>query len=109
MSTTPVFILKEGTTRVRETQMNNIDAARIIAEFVRTTLGPYGMDKMLITTSKEETLTRITTTIVTNDGAEILKNIDVQHPVAKILIEVAKTQDSEVGDGTTRASKVLST
>jgi len=103
MSTTPVFILKEGTTRVRETQMNNIDAARIIAEFVRTTLGPYGMDKMLITTSKEETLTRITTTIVTNDGAEILKNIDVQHPVAKILIEVAKTQDSEVGDGTTSA------
>ncbi|MCP8307079.1 MAG: thermosome subunit [archaeon] len=103
MSLITASILKEGTVRARETQMNNIDAARIISGFVRTTLGPCGMDKMLITTSGDETLTKIPITIVTNDGAEILKNIDVQHPVAKILVEVAKAQDSEVGDGTTSA------
>ncbi|MEM3437138.1 MAG: thermosome subunit beta [Nitrososphaerales archaeon] len=103
MSLVTTSILKEGTSRTKDTQMNNINAARIISGFIRSTLGPYSMDKMLITTSDDESLTKITTVIITNDGAEILKRIDVKHPVAKILVEVAKTQDSEVGDGTTSA------
>ncbi|RJS85507.1 thermosome subunit, partial [Candidatus Bathyarchaeota archaeon] len=93
----PVLILKEGTsrTRGREAQRNNIMAARIIAEAIRTTLGPRGMDKMLI-----DSLGDIT---ITNDGATILDEIDVEHPAAKMMVEVAKTQDDEVGDGTTTA------
>ncbi|MEM2936393.1 MAG: thermosome subunit beta [Candidatus Bathyarchaeia archaeon] len=93
----PVLILKEGTgrRRGREAQENNIMAARIIGEVVRTTLGPRGMDKMLI-----DSLGDIT---ITNDGAAILKEIDVEHPAAKMIVEVAKTQDDMVGDGTTTA------
>jgi len=93
----PVLILKEGTSRRRgrEAQRNNIMAARIIAEVLRTTLGPRGMDKMLI-----DSLGDIT---VTNDGAAILDEIEVEHPAAKMMVEVAKTQDDEVGDGTTTA------
>ena len=93
----PVLILKEGTTRSRgkEAQRNNIMAARVIGEVLKTTLGPRGMDKMLI-----DSLGDIT---ITNDGAAILKEIDVEHPAAKMMVEIAKTQDDMVGDGTTTA------
>jgi thermosome len=93
----PVLILKEGTTRSRgkEAQRNNIMAARVIGEVLKTTLGPRGMDKMLI-----DSLGDIT---ITNDGAAILDEIDVEHPAAKMMVEIAKTQDDMVGDGTTTA------
>ena len=93
----PVLILKEGTQRTvgRDAQRLNIMAARVIAEAVRSTLGPRGMDKMLV-----DSLGDI---VITNDGVTILKEIDVEHPAAKMIIEVAKTQDNEVGDGTTTA------
>jgi thermosome len=91
----PVLILKEGTsrTRGREALRNNIVAAKIVAELMRTTLGPKGMDKMLIDSLGDVT--------VTNDGATILDEMDVQHPAAKMMVEMAKAQDKEVGDGTT--------
>jgi thermosome len=94
---TPVLILKEGTQRTvgRDAQRSNIMAAKIIAEAVRTTLGPRGMDKMLVDTLGD--------VVITNDGATILDEIDVEHPAAKMMVEVAKTQDDEVGDGTTTA------
>jgi thermosome len=90
-----VLFLKEGTSRSRgkEAQRNNIMAARIIGEVLRTTLGPRGMDKMLI-----DSLGDIT---ITNDGAAILKEMDVEHPAAKMIVEIAETQDDTVGDGTT--------
>jgi thermosome len=93
----PVLILKEGTTRAKgkEAQHANIMAAKVIAEAVKTSLGPKGMDKMLV-----ESFGDIT---ITNDGATILKEMDVQHPAAKMMVEVAKTMDNEVGDGTTSA------
>ncbi|GFN41326.1 MAG: thermosome subunit alpha [Marine Group I thaumarchaeote] len=93
--TMPVVLLKEGTTETKgnEAQKNNIQAAKIIAEIVRTSLGPRGMDKMLVDSLGDVT--------ITNDGATILKEIDVQHPTAKMLVEIAKTTDNEVGDGTT--------
>jgi len=93
----PVLILKEGTgrRRGRDARRNNIMAAQIIAEAIKTTLGPRGMDKMLI-----DSLGDIT---ITNDGAAILDEIDVEHPAAKMMVEVAKTQDDMVGDGTTTA------
>ncbi|MHC3129728.1 MAG: TCP-1/cpn60 chaperonin family protein [Candidatus Bathyarchaeota archaeon] len=93
----PILILKEGTSRSRgkEAQRNNIMAAKIIAEAIRSTLGPRGMDKMIV-----DSLGDIT---ITNDGAVILDEIDVQHPAAKMIVEVAKTQDEMVGDGTTTA------
>jgi len=92
---TPVLIMKEGTERQRgrDAMQNNIAAAIVIAEAVRTSLGPRGMDKMLVDQFGD--------VVITNDGATILKEIDVQHPAAKMMVEVAKTQDSEVGDGTT--------
>jgi len=91
----PVLILKEGTTRARgrEAQHNNIMAARIIAEAVKSSLGPKGMDKMLVDSLGDVT--------ITSDGKTILDEIDVEHPAAKMMVEVAKTQDDEVGDGTT--------
>ena len=91
----PIVILKEGSseTKGREAQKNNIAAAKIIAEIVRTSLGPRGMDKMLVDSLGDVT--------ITNDGATILKEIDVQHPAAKMLVEISKTTDNEVGDGTT--------
>ena len=91
----PIVLLKEGTseTKGREAQRNNIAAAKIIAEIVQTSLGPRGMDKMLVDSLGDVT--------ITNDGATILKEIDVQHPAAKMLVEIAKTTDNEVGDGTT--------
>jgi thermosome len=93
----PVLILKEGTTRSRgkEAQRNNIMAARVVGEVLKTTLGPRGMDKMLI-----DSLGDIT---ITNDGAAILNEIEVDHPAAKMMVEIAKTQDDMVGDGTTTA------
>jgi len=93
----PVLILKEGTTRNRgrEAQRNNTMAARIIGEVLKSTLGPRGMDKMLI-----DSLGDIT---ITNDGAAILGEMEVEHPAAKMMVEVAKTQDDMVGDGTTTA------
>jgi len=93
----PVLILKEGTSRSRgrEAQRNNTMAARIIGEVLKTTLGPRGMDKMLI-----DSLGDIT---ITNDGAAILEEMEVEHPAAKMMVEVAKTQDDMVGDGTTTA------
>ncbi len=96
-SGTPVLILKEGsaTTRGKEAQRNNIAAAKLIAEIVRTSLGPRGMDKMLVDSIGDVT--------ITNDGATMLKEVDVQHPAAKMLVEVSKTTDAEVGDGTTSA------
>ncbi|WP_297479525.1 thermosome subunit beta [Thermococcus sp.] len=97
MSGQPVIILPEGTQRYvgKDAQRLNILAARIVAETVRTTLGPKGMDKMLV-----DSLGDI---VVTNDGATILDKIDLQHPAAKMMVEVAKTQDKEAGDGTTTA------
>src|SRR4030066_2609957 len=91
----PVLILKEGTSRSRgkEAQRSNIMAARVVAETIRTSLGPMGMDKMLVAGFGDVT--------ITNDGATILKEMDIQHPVAKMMAEVSKTTDGEVGDGTT--------
>jgi thermosome len=93
----PIVLLKDGAseTKGREAQRNNIQAAKIIAEIVRTSLGPRGMDKMLVDSLGDVT--------ITNDGATILKEIDVQHPAAKMLVEISKTTDNEVGDGTTSA------
>lgn len=93
----PVLILKEGASEVKgnEAQRNNLYAARLISEIVKTSLGPRGMDKMLVDSLGDVT--------ITNDGATILKEIDVQHPAAKMLVEISKTTDNEVGDGTTSA------
>ncbi len=93
----PVVLLKEGAsqTKGKEAQKNNIAAAKIIAEIVHTSLGPRGMDKMLVDSLGDVT--------ITNDGATILKEIDVQHPAAKMLVEISKSTDNEVGDGTTSA------
>src|SRR4030066_123628 len=95
--TVPVIVLKEGTGRTtgREALKNNIMVAKIVSEAVKTTLGPSGMDKMLVTSFGD--------VAITNDGATIMKELDVQHPAAKMLGEVAKAQDNEVGDGTTTA------
>ena len=94
----PVIVLREDTerTRGRDAQRNNIMAAIVIAEAVKSALGPKGMDKMLVDSFGDIT--------VSNDGATILKEMDVAHPAAKMVIEVAKTVDSEVGDGTTTAA-----
>lgn len=92
-----VLVLPEGTRRLlgRDAQRMNILAARIVSEAVRTTLGPRGMDKMLVDSLGD--------VVITNDGVTILKEMEVEHPAAKMLVEVAKTQDDEVGDGTTTA------
>jgi thermosome len=94
----PILILKEGTQRSRgkEAQNSNIMAAKAVANAVRSTLGPRGMDKMLV-----DSLGDI---VITNDGATILREMDIEHPAAKMVVEVAKTQDDEVGDGTTTAA-----
>jgi thermosome len=91
----PVLILKEGTkeNKGREAQKNNIAAAKIVAGMVKTCLGPRGMDKMLVSSIGDAT--------ITNDGATILKEMDVEHPAAKMMVEIAKSVDNEVGDGTT--------
>ena len=95
MGNAPVIILREGTKRDKgkDAQFNNISAAMAISSAVKSSLGPRGMDKMLVDSVGD--------VVITNDGVTILKEMDVQHPAAKMLVEVAKTQDSEVGDGTT--------
>ena len=94
---TPIFILREGSQRTagRDAQRSNIMAAKTVAGAVRTTLGPKGMDKMLVDTMGD--------VVITNDGVTILKEMDIEHPAAKMMVEIAKTQDAEVGDGTTTA------
>jgi thermosome len=96
-SGTPIFILREGSQRTagRDAQRSNIMAAKAVAGAVRTTLGPKGMDKMLVDTVGD--------VVITNDGVTILKEMDIEHPAAKMMVEIAKTQDQEVGDGTTTA------
>ncbi len=91
------IILKEGSrrTRGRDAQGMNILAARAVADAVRTTLGPKGMDKMLVDSLGD--------VVITNDGVTILKEMDIEHPAAKMIVEIAKTQEDEVGDGTTTA------
>ncbi len=93
----PVIILKEGSSenKGKEAQRNNIMAAKLIAEIIRSSLGPRGMDKMLVDSIGDVT--------ITNDGATMLKEIDVQHPAAKMMVEISKATDNEVGDGTTSA------
>src|SRR5260370_12879213 len=97
MSEIPIIILKEGTqrSRGRDAQRSNIMAAKVLAETVRSTIGPRGMDKMMVGS--------IGDIVITNDGATIMKEMDVQNPAAKMLVEVAKTQDSAVVPGPTTA------
>ncbi len=96
-SGTPIYILREGSQRTagKDAQRSNIMAAKAVAAAVRTTLGPLGMDKMLVDTVGD--------VVITNDGVTILKEMDIEHPAAKMMVEIAKTQDQEVGDGTTTA------
>ncbi|GIU70287.1 MAG: hypothetical protein KatS3mg002_1523 [Candidatus Woesearchaeota archaeon] len=93
----PIFILPENTQRTtgKNAQRNNIMAAKLVADIVRTTLGPKGMDKMIVDSLGD--------VIITNDGVTILREMSIEHPAAKMLVEIAKTQESEVGDGTTTA------
>ena len=94
----PLFILNEDTQRTRgkDAQSSNITAGKAVSEAVRTTLGPRGMDKMLVSDSGD--------VVITNDGATILQEMDIEHPAAQMIVEVAETQENEVGDGTTTAS-----
>src|SRR2546428_5808597 len=94
---TQILVLKEGTRREKGkgAQFNNIAAAKAVADAVRSTLGPRGMDKMLVDSLGD--------VVITNDGVTILKELDIEHPAAKMLVEVANTQDEEAGDGTTIA------
>src|SRR5665648_1089734 len=94
----PIFILREGTqqTKGKAAQNNNIMAAKAVATAVRSTLGPKGMDKMLVDSMGD--------IVITNDGATILREMDIEHPAAKMIVEIAKTQDEQVGDGTTTAA-----
>ncbi|MFH1377112.1 MAG: thermosome subunit alpha [Candidatus Woesearchaeota archaeon] len=93
----PIYILSEGSNRTmgKDAQRNNILAAKLVAETVRTTLGPKGMDKMLVNSMNDVT--------ITNDGVTILEEMQIEHPAAKMIVEVAKTQENECGDGTTTA------
>ena len=93
----PIYIISPDSQRTsgRDAQRNNIMAAKLVAETVRTTLGPKGMDKMLV-----DSLGDI---VVTNDGVTILEQMNIEHPAAKMIVEIAKTQENEVGDGTTTA------
>ena len=95
----PIFILKEGTERTsgRSAQSNNIAAAKAVADSVRSTLGPKGMDKMLVDGMGD--------VVITNDGATILKQMDITNPAAKMIIEVAKTQEQHCYDGTSSATE----
>ena len=93
----PIYILAEGSNRTigKDAQRNNIMAAKLVAETVRTTLGPKGMDKMIVNSMNDVT--------ITNDGVTILEEMQIEHPAAKMIVEVAKTQENECGDGTTTA------
>src|SRR3990167_7528029 len=98
MDKQPVYILPENVSRTlgKDAQRNNIMAAKVVADIVKTTLGPKGMDKMLVDSSGN--------IIVTNDGVTILEEMEIDHPAAKMIVEIAKTQETEVGDGTTTAA-----
>ena len=91
----PIFILPEGTSRNtgKNAQKSNIAAAKAVAETVRTTLGPKGMDKMLVSSMGD--------VVISNDGITILNEVEIEHPAAKMMVEIAKVQEDEVGDGTT--------
>src|SRR3989338_4166443 len=93
----PIFILPEGTQRTqgRNAQKMNIEAAKLVADQVRSTLGPKGMDKMIVDALGD--------VIITNDGVTILEEMHIEHPAAKMIVEIAKTQEHEVGDGKTTA------
>ena len=93
----PIYILPESTERTigRDAQRNNILAAKLVSEAIKTTLGPKGMDKMLVDSVGDIT--------ITNDGVTILEEMEIEHPAAKMMVEIAKTQENEVGDGTTTA------
>src|SRR5215212_1742922 len=99
----PIVLLKEGTTETKgkDAKKNNIIAAKTVAEIVRSSLGPRGMDKMLVDPIGDVT--------ITNDGATILKEIEVQHPAAKMMVEITKSVDNEVGDGTTSVAVLAGT
>jgi archaeal chaperonin len=90
----PVLLLKEGATQTKgkDARKNSITAAKLVAQVIRSSLGPRGMDKMLVNPTGDVTLT--------NDGATILKELDIEHPVAKMMVEIAKSVDNEAGDGT---------
>jgi len=95
MSDKPIILMPEDIQRIvgKDAQRNNIMAARMVSEMIKTTLGPKGMDKMLVSPAGE--------IIITNDGVTILEEMQIEHPAAKMIVDIAKTQDSEVGDGTT--------
>ena len=97
MSDKPVYLMPEDIQRImgKDAQRNNITAAKMVSEVIKTTLGPKGMDKMLVSPTND--------IIVSNDGATILKEMQIEHPAAKMMVEIAKTQEIEVGDGTTSA------
>ncbi len=97
MTDKPVVLMPEDIQRImgKDAQRNNILAAKMVAEIVKTTLGPKGMDKMLVSPTND--------IVVTNDGVTILEEMQIEHPAAKMMVEIAKTQESEVGDGTTTA------
>src|SRR3989344_5890119 len=97
MAEKPLILFPEDIQRImgKDAQRNNILAAKTIAEIIKTTLGPKGMDKMLVSPTNE--------IIVTNDGVTILEEMEIEHPAAKMIVDIAKTQESEVGDGTTTA------
>ena len=99
----PILILKEGSTRDKGkgAQSKNIQAAEIIANILKSSLGPRGMDKMLVDGLGDVT--------ITNDGAAMLKEMDIEHPAAKMMVEIAKAQDNEVGDGTTSVVVIAGT
>ena len=90
----PVLLLKEGATQTKgkDARKNSITAAKLVAQVIRSSLGPRGMDKMLVNPTGDVT--------ITNDGATILKELDIEHPVAKMMVEIAKSVDNEAGDGT---------
>jgi chaperonin GroEL (HSP60 family) len=97
MAEKPVVLMPEDVQRIlgKDAQRNNIMAAKMVAEIVKTTLGPRGMDKMLVSPEND--------IIITNDGVTILEEMQIEHPAAKMMVEIAKTQEGEVGDGTTTA------
>src|SRR4030043_1903101 len=97
MTEKPVVLMPEDIQRImgKDAQRNNILAARMVAEMIKTTLGPKGMDKMLVSPTGD--------IIITNDGVTILEEMQIEHPAAKMMVDIARTQESEVGDGTTTA------
>src|SRR3989338_838938 len=100
MSDKPILIMPDDIQRMmgKDAQRNNILDAKMVADIVKTTLGPKGMDKMLVSPTND--------IIVTNDGVTILEEMQIEHPAAKMMVEIARTQEKEVGDGTTTAVRL---